>query len=76
MIYYHADQRVELFNVAEDIGETENLFEMHKEKAEELAQNLTDYLKSTNAQMPKNKETGEVIPFPDHLFEAEINEEK
>ncbi|MGI9550170.1 MAG: sulfatase [Aurantibacter sp.] len=68
-IYYHANGGMELFSLNEDIGETKNLMEEQPEKAKELAKVLSDYLRSVAAQMPSNKETGEVIPFPDELFE-------
>ena len=63
-IYYHVDQRMELFNIVEDIGETTNLLLENPEKTKEMAADLSDYLKSVNAQMPKKKESGEQIPFP------------
>ncbi len=55
---------MELFNIAEDISETTNLLLENPEKAKEMAADLSDYLKSVNAQMPKKKESGEQIPFP------------
>ncbi|MBM3293776.1 MAG: sulfatase [Candidatus Aminicenantes bacterium] len=64
LIYYHADRRFELFNLAEDIGETENLAGKRPEKAEELASLLTVYLKSVDAQMPVDRGTGEPVPWP------------
>jgi arylsulfatase A-like enzyme len=77
-IYYHADASMELFNLNEDIGETKNLIEEQPEKAKELATVLSDYLRSVKAQMPSLKETGEMVPFPDELFEPieEISEEE
>ncbi len=74
-IYYHNDGRMELFNIAEDIGETQNLMEEQPEKAMELAQILSDYLRSVEAQMPSNKETGEVVPFPDEMLKPVMKEE-
>ena len=61
---------MELFNIAEDIGETQNLMEEQPEKAMELAQILSDYLRSVGAQMPSNKETGKVVPFPDEMLKS------
>lgn len=76
-IYYHLGGRMELFNLNEDIGETKNLMEEQPETAKELAQILSNYLRSVEAQMPSNKETGEIIPFPDRKFEPteETNED-
>jgi arylsulfatase A-like enzyme len=64
LIYFHEDQRFELYNLALDIGEEENRSLDDQEKTLELAQLLTDHLKSTNAQMPRLKRTGEQVPHP------------
>jgi arylsulfatase A-like enzyme len=64
LIYYHKDQRFELFNISNDIGETTNLAESQQKMRNDLAALLTNYLLSVNAQMPKNKQTGELIPLP------------
>ncbi len=63
-IYYHVDQRMELFNIAQDIGETENLMQQNPEKAKEMAAVLSEYLKGVNAQMPIDKETKTLVPYP------------
>ena len=64
LIYYHLDQRLELFNIANDIGESTDLAESNQEKAMQLAQTLGDYLESVDAQMPTSKKTGQKIPYP------------
>jgi arylsulfatase A-like enzyme len=76
LIFYHADRRMELFNLNQDISETTNVFKDNTEKAKELATTLTNHLKAVNAQMPMNKETGEVIAFPDADFKTETTEEE
>lgn len=73
-IYYHADSRMELFDLNEDIGETKNLVEEQPEKVKELATVLSDYLRSVEAQMPSKKDTGEVVPFPDEVLKPETVE--
>lgn len=65
LIYYHGTRSFELFNIAQDIGETTNLADSEHEKLKELAKKLTDYLKSVNAQMPMDKITGEKVRWPD-----------
>ena len=69
LIYYHANSNFELFNLKNDIGETENLSEIYPEKLNELAKVLTDYLISVNAQMPINTTTGEVVKWPSEIIE-------
>ncbi|GAA3554957.1 sulfatase [Snuella lapsa] len=65
LIYYHLDSRFELFNIAEDIGETTNLARSEKERLKALAEELGSYLRSVDAQMPSNKETDKQVPWPD-----------
>lgn len=74
-IYYHADRRMELFNLKDDIGETKNLVEENPEKLKDLATTLTNHLKAVNAQMPIDRETGDVVPFPAELFKSETTED-
>lgn len=66
LIYYHLDSHFELFNIAEDIGETSNLATKETEKLKALAKELGDYLRSVNAQMPTNTNTNTVVPWPDN----------
>lgn len=66
-IYYHKDQRFELFNIKNDIGETINLVDKNNNRLNELARVLGDYLREVDAQMPKNRSTGELIPYPDEI---------
>lgn len=68
-IYYHADSRMELFNINEDIGEVNNLFEENPEKSKEMAAVLSDYLRSVEAQMPVVKETGEPVKYPIEIIQ-------
>lgn len=64
LIYYHADRRMELFNIEEDIGETQNLITSHPEQVRELAALLSSHLMESDAQMPKDRETGQKVPYP------------
>ena len=70
-IYFHSDRRMELYNLQEDIGETTNLLDQNKDKAIELAKNLSDHLKAVDAQMPIDKSTGEVVAYPSVLLSKE-----
>jgi len=63
LIYYHLDERFELFNLKNDIGERQNLAETEAAKRKELAIVLTDYLKSVDAQMPSHKASGERVAW-------------
>ncbi|MDY7393978.1 sulfatase-like hydrolase/transferase [Aureibaculum sp. 2210JD6-5] len=71
LIYFYENQKIELYNIAEDIGELNNLVEKNPEKAKELSIVLTNYLKESNAQIPKDKKTGKQIPYPASFFDTE-----
>lgn len=64
LIYHHAGRTQELFNVAEDVAEKNNLAAANPAKAAELAQLLTARLRAMDAQMPTDKATGKPIEFP------------
>ncbi len=68
LIYYHATQTFELFNIAQDIGEAHNLFDSRPEIAKHLAEELAAFLMAAKAQMPVNKITSEPVPLPDIQF--------
>ncbi len=71
LIYYHASRNFELFNLKNDIGETNNKYYDNSEKALELATILTNYLKVVNAQMPIDKETGKLVEYPSEMLNFE-----
>ena len=63
-IYFHNTQIMELYNLEKDIFENENLIFVNNSKSEELANVLSEYLKSVDAQMPYNKTTNSRVPWP------------
>jgi arylsulfatase A-like enzyme len=65
LVYHHPDRRIELFNLAQDIGETRNLAQKNPERVKALAKLLGDHLREAGGQMPIIKETGKPVPFPD-----------
>ncbi|MBS2210970.1 sulfatase [Carboxylicivirga mesophila] len=67
LIYWYRDQHFELFNIHQDIGETNNLAAEHPQIVKELAKKLGDYLRSVNAQRPSNKQNGQIVPWPDEV---------
>ena len=64
-IYFHDTQIIELYNLEKDISENNNLISVNTSKSQLLANVLTKYLKSVNAQMPYNKITNSIVPWPD-----------
>jgi len=69
LIYHHADQKLELFNIANDISETRDLSQVQKLKTIEMALLMTGLLQQTGAQMPIIKETNQPVPYPSSVIE-------
>nr|WP_299385894.1 sulfatase [Allomuricauda sp.] len=69
LIYHHVSRKIELFDLENDIGETEDLFDSNTSKARELVNLLSNYMASVDAQMPTDKSTGETIPYPKEILE-------
>ncbi|MDG2108657.1 MAG: sulfatase [Flavobacteriaceae bacterium] len=67
LIYFHTNKTFELYNLKDDIRENQNLLSSDYEKAKQLSIKLTQYLKKVNAQMPLDKLTKEIIPYPSNL---------
>jgi arylsulfatase A-like enzyme len=53
LIHFYEDDHVELYNLAEDISEKNDLSGSYPDKVKELSLLLEDWLKETNAQLPK-----------------------
>lgn len=64
-IYFWESGNKELYNVAEDISETNNLIATQPAVAAEMASELTRMLKEMDAQRPAFKESGALVPWPD-----------
>lgn len=64
LIYFHVDQRYELYNIASDISEKNDLRAKHPRIAQRLAEELRDILLERGAQMPVLKQTGRPAPLP------------
>jgi arylsulfatase A-like enzyme len=64
LIYYHADRSYELFNLAVDLSEERNLAQQNPDVRRQLAEELARYLQSVQAQMPRVKATGQLVPLP------------
>lgn len=72
LIYWHYDQRMELFNLADDISEEHNLANMQPKRLKSMAATMTKLLKERGAQMPLYKKgnkigapEGSLVPWPD-----------
>ena len=68
LVYWYKDQKLELFNIREDIGEKTDRAAGEPGKVKELSKILGDYLRSVNAQRPILKKTKELAPWPDEVL--------
>ena len=53
LIFYHEDQRIELYNLADDIGEKRDLSSKFADRAAEMKSRLDAWLAETGAVMPQ-----------------------
>ena len=65
LVYWYKDQKTELFNIQEDIGEKNDQAAREPAKVKELSVILGEYLRSADAQRPVLKKTREFAPWPD-----------
>lgn len=70
LIYFHTNQTFELYNLKDDIHENDNLLGSNFDMAKQLATTLTNHLQSVNAQMPMDKLTKEIVPYPSTLLNS------
>ncbi len=67
LVYSMRLQKMELFNLKEDIGELHDKALQHPEKVKELSKLLSDQLRVWKAPMLKYKATGSRVPYPDEV---------
>ena len=71
LIYYHDGPQFELFDLAEDLGETQELSAEHPQRVATLARELGEYLRSRRAAMPVMKQTSKPVPWPDEFLKRQ-----
>lgn len=67
LVYYYENGKKELFNIRQDISETNNLAENEYELTQRLSVELSNYLREVDAQRPSFKKTGISVPWPDEV---------
>lgn len=68
LIYFEKYQKLELYNLRNDIKEQHDLSKKDKAETIEMAKLLTEKLKAFKAQRPVYKATGKPVPWPDELL--------
>lgn len=64
LIYFWESGNIELYDVANDIGETVNLAASQPDITASMADELTRRLKDMDAQRPRFKTSGQLVPWP------------
>lgn len=67
LIYWYKTRMFELYNLTDDIGEQHNLAPDQPHKVNELAGVLGRYLREVNALRPTDKNTKQVLPWPNEV---------
>ena len=67
LIYLMKQKKLELYNLKDDLGETQDLKAVNPAKAKELAVILSEMLKKYKAQMPVYKNSGLPVAWPDEV---------
>ena len=67
LVYWYKDQKAELFNISEDIGEKHDRAATEPAKVKELSEILGNYLRRVDAQRPVLRKTGDPAPWPDKI---------
>jgi arylsulfatase A-like enzyme len=70
LIYFHKDGNLELYDVVDDIGETNDLSLVYPDQLKMMARLMSDELKKRGAKLPTRKQNGEVIPWPDAVAKS------
>ncbi len=65
LVYYYDSGKKELFNIANDIGETKNEALAYPDIVKRLSKDLGSYLRKVGGQRPYFKSTGKPTPWPD-----------
>ncbi|MFV0470673.1 MAG: sulfatase [Paludibacteraceae bacterium] len=67
LIYRWHTSTFELYNITEDIGESNNILLENVDVAKPLITRLSDYLRSVDAQRPAYKDSGSAVLWPDEV---------
>lgn len=65
LVYYYGSGKKELFNISNDISESNDLSKDNPETVKRLSKDLGKYLRKVKAQRPTVKATGKPCPWPD-----------
>jgi len=64
LLFYYETRHWELYNLATDIGENHNVASTNEKIVKRLGEQLVKWLKDTNADMPREKNSGKEVSLP------------
>ncbi|MDX2069132.1 MAG: sulfatase [Haliscomenobacter sp.] len=67
LVYLFKQKKLELYNLAEDLGEKHDLSKKYPAQTARMAKLLATELRKRNAQIPVWKSTGQPVAWPDEL---------
>jgi arylsulfatase A-like enzyme len=67
LIYWHTSQKIDLYNLKDDLGESKNIATQHPEKVTKLTKLLSDHLRASHADMATSRDSGDPVPWPDQV---------
>jgi arylsulfatase A-like enzyme len=70
LIYDHKTEKLSLYNLDDDIGEQYDLSKANPKITRKLADDLSQYLRQREAQMPYNKPLNRLVSWPDEAYRA------
>ena len=64
LIYFYKDERFELYDLVNDLGETSDLAWKEPERLESMKAAMAAWMNEMGAQTPENRKTGQSLPVP------------
>ena len=72
LIYHHVTRKLELFNLKQDLSESNDLSRREQGKTRELAETLSDFLRETKAGMTVDIATNKPVEYPDEVATGSV----
>jgi len=72
LIFFYADRRYELYNLATDIGEVHNVLDTNRQTAARISKVLHDGLQGANAQTPLDPATKLPVDLPPVIVSSSV----
>jgi len=65
LLFYYETRHWELYNLTENIGEDNNLADLNQQIVKKMGKILIEWLIDTEADLPRDKNTGKVVALPE-----------